>query len=48
MLIKRWKLICNFLEEEKVSVDRTLRWQADIKFSFDANESIQAKQLISG
>lgn len=48
MLIKRGKLICNFLDEEQGYVGKTLRWLAEIKFSFDANESIQAKQLISG
>jgi hypothetical protein len=31
----------HFLAKSKVSVGRTLRWRAEIKFSFDANESIQ-------
>jgi hypothetical protein len=31
----------HFLAKSKVSVDRTLRWRAEIKFTFDANESIQ-------
>jgi len=31
----------HFLAKSKVSVGRTLRWGAEIKFSFDANESIQ-------
>jgi hypothetical protein len=30
----------HFLAKSKVSVGRTLRWRAEIKFSLDANESI--------